>query len=167
VGGFETLYPFSRVFQDIDLSRKIAHYYQMAQIGEIVCCIRAGDVGSTTNYPDMFLANRQSRENALNTSGASARLRASVFSSPSRSSYWYGRIIYYYLASLKWNVQRKRLLTSASRGIHILLFFAIANRHILSNDFWCGVMKPHLPVARIVIEKSGVNLYANTGWTEE
>jgi glycosyltransferase involved in cell wall biosynthesis len=164
VGGFATVQPFSTVFQDLDLSRQIARYYHVAGTDRIVASIRAGDVSSTTSYSDMFTANRQSREKILNTSGTFSRLRASARVSPTRSGYWYGRIVYYYLASLKWNALRKHLLTAASRGVYTLASLAIAGRHLLSTDFWLGALKPHLPRARIAVEESGANLYANTRW---
>ena len=167
VGGFESKHPFSRVFQDIDLSRKIASLYDTIGTRNIVACIRAGDTGSTTNYSDALIANRQSREKALNIPGAFTRLSASAKISPSPSNYWYGRILYYYLASFKWNIRRKYMLTAASRGVYALGSLMAANYHVLSAEFWHGALQPHLSQARIAIEQSNAKLYADTKWRME
>lgn len=164
VGGFASLHSLLGGYEDIDLSRLIVRHCDMAGTPNVVTSIRVGDVGSTTNYVDMFNQNRQSREKALSTPGSFARMRASVSVSPSDSSYWYGRIIYYYLASLRWNLQHKRLFTAASRGVYALAGFSVAGRHILSARFWCGVSKRHLSQVCIAFEESGVPLFANTRW---
>lgn len=161
IGGFDSLPPFSRIFQDVDLSRQVALHYEMAQIDKIVCCIRTGSVGSTTNHPELFVANRQSREKVLNAPGAFTRMRGSAHISSSYSSYWYGKIVYYYLASAKWHVQRKSLLTAISRTIYATIGTVSASRDIFSSAFWHGVLKPHYPrVGRALVEYEE-DLFAN------
>jgi glycosyltransferase involved in cell wall biosynthesis len=168
VGGFASLHSLLGGFEDIDLSRQIAHYYDMARISMVVTNIRAGDKGSTTNYVDMFKQNRQSREKALDMAGAFTRMRASASSSPGRSSYWYGKIVYYYLASIKWHLQHKCLFTAVSRSVYTLASFAAAGRHILSADFRRGVLRPHYPRMGIALQESGADhLYANTRSKQE
>jgi glycosyltransferase involved in cell wall biosynthesis len=164
VGGFASLHSLLGGCEDLDLSRQIVRYYDMARTASVVTCIRAGDTGSTTDYANMFNQNRQSRERALNTPGAFARLRASASVSPSRSSYWYGRIFYYYLASVRWNLRHSRLLLAASRGAFAMATFAAAGWHLLSADFWRGVLKPHLPRMRVAMEEDAADLFADTRW---
>ena len=163
VGGFASLYSLLGGFEDVDLSRQIARHYDMARINKVVTCIRIGTEGSTTNYTNMFMQNRQSREKALNGFGTFARMRGSARISPSRSSYWYGKIVYYYLASTKWHLQHKRLFTAASRGVYTLASLVTAGRHLQSADFWRGVLKPHYPRMGIALKESGADhLYEDT-----
>lgn len=164
VGGFPSLHSLLGGFEDIDLSRQIARYYDMAFTSMVVACIRAGDEGSTTNYADMFRQNRQSREKALSTPRSFARMTASARASPSRPSYWYGRIVYYYLASMKWNVQHRRLFTAGSRGAHTMAALAMAGGHIVSADFWRGLSGPHLSRTAIAYEAAEADLFTNTRW---
>jgi hypothetical protein len=48
-----------------------------------------------------------------------------------------------YLTSLIWNSQRKRLFTSASRGIYTLLGLLSAGVDLFSIDYWRAVMLPY------------------------
>jgi glycosyltransferase involved in cell wall biosynthesis len=166
VGGFASLDSLLGGFEDIDLSRQIARYYDMAMTPKVVTCIRAGDMGSTTNYNDMFKQNRQSRDKALNLPGAFNRMIKSVRSIPSNRSYWYGRIVYYYLGSVKRNLLHRRLFNAVSRAIFALAGFFIAARHILSTGFWRGLLKPHIPLVWIEVKKSGQELFKHTRWNK-
>lgn len=162
--GFASLSSLLGGCEDIDLSRQIARYHDMTQTTQVVASIRVGDEGSTTNYVDMFNQNRQSREKALNTPGAFTRMTTSAVCT-TNASYWSGRIIYYYLASLKWNLQHRRLTSVASRGSYILAGFVVSSRYILSRDFWRGITKPYFNRVRTAMEASSErNLYANTIW---
>ncbi|MGD2156274.1 MAG: glycosyltransferase family A protein [Anaerolineales bacterium] len=163
VGGFASLYSLLGGFEDIDLSRQIAGYYDIDRTNMVVACIRAGDQGSTTNYTDMFEQNRQSREKALSLPGAFKRIKASARSSLSRSEYWYGKITYYYLASIRWHLQRKRLFAAVSRSVYALVSFTTAGRYLLSTDFWLGVLRPHYSRMGVALQESGADhLYANS-----
>jgi glycosyltransferase involved in cell wall biosynthesis len=163
VGGFASLDSLLGGFEDIDLSRQIAGYYDMARTDMVVTCIRAGDQSSTTNYIDMFNQNRQSREKALDMPGAFTRMKGSASSGSSRSSYWYGKIVYYYLASVRWHLHQRRFFTAASRSIYALVSLAIAARYLLSTDFWRGVFRPHYPRMGVALQESGADLlYASS-----
>lgn len=163
VDGFKSLSSLGGGFEDVHLSRQIALLYDMARVENVVTTIRIGDVGSTTNYVTMFDQNRLSREKVLTKDYAFSRMIASAKSSPSRSNYWFGKVIYYYLASLKWNLQNKRFFTAASRGTCLLNGFALAGRRLISSDFWRGVIRPHYPRMGIAIQEAGLDhLYANT-----
>jgi glycosyltransferase involved in cell wall biosynthesis len=162
VGGFASLSSLLGGFEDIDLSRKIALYYDMASRSEVVACIRAGDEGSTTNYVDVIQQNRQSRERALSAPESFARMTASARASSSHPGYWFGRVFYYYLASMMWNARRMHPSTTGSRGAYAVAAFAVAGRHIMSADFWRGLFRSHVSRARIAIAETGMNLYPST-----
>jgi hypothetical protein len=164
VGGFASLQSLSGGFEDIDLTRKITRYYDVARTTNLVANIRVGDKGSTTDYENMFIQNRQSRENTLCMTGTFSRMKASASSSTSNSSYWYGRIVYYYLGSFIRNIQEKRLFSAASRAIYATFGFVIAGRHIFFPDFWGGILKPHHSRVRLAMEASEINVYSNTDW---
>jgi hypothetical protein len=135
----------------------------MAYTEKIVSTIRIGDVSSTTNYITMYDQNRRSREKTIAAPQAFHRLIASAKSSPSRSNYWFGKVIYYYLASVIWNLQDNQIFTAASRGSHLLVGFALAGPRLLSSDFWRGVISKHYNrVGTAIHEAGGDYLYANT-----
>jgi glycosyltransferase involved in cell wall biosynthesis len=163
VGGFASLHSLQGGFEDVDLSRQISLYSDMARTDMVVTSIRAGDAGSTTNYVDMFKQNRQSREKTLGMLGAFHRLLDSARSSPSGSSYWHGKIIYYYLASMKWNAQKGDIFTSASRFCYSVVGLLLSGRHFFATDFWRGVIKPHYPRMGTALQAAGADhLYSET-----
>ncbi len=163
VGGFASLYSLAGGFEDVDLSRQIARYYDMARIPEVVTNIRVGDMSSTTNYKDMFRQNRHSREKTLSYPGVFPRMRASATGNSEKPDYWYGKIIYYYLASVKWHLRQRHILTALSRGLYTLSGLFSAGPRILSSEFWQGVMKPHFPRMGVVLQETGADkLYANS-----
>jgi glycosyltransferase involved in cell wall biosynthesis len=162
VGGFASLQSLLGGFEDIDLSRQISHYYDMVFVPEIVTCVRVGDVGSTTNYVTMFQQNRQSREKTIQMPGAFSRLKASARDSQPDAHYWHGRIVYAYLASMKWNLKQKRLLTAVSRAACTLAALILPIQNLFSSNFWRGVLKPHIPRQGIALSEYGAELYADT-----
>jgi hypothetical protein len=164
VGGFAPLPSLLGGYEDIDLSRQIVHRYEMAGLTAVVASIRIGDNSSTTNYINMFDQNRQSREKALNMPSAFTRLCHSAQAAAPQTSYWYGRIIYYYLASLRWNLQCQRFFTAMSRGIYLLAGFIRAGRHAFTAAFWRGLTKPHINKVRTAVEAFSNTLYAQTIW---
>ena len=167
VGGFASLESLLGGFEDVDLSRQIACKYDMARLNRVVTCIRVGTESSTTNYSNMFSQNRQSREKTLNTPGTFARMRASAQADASRPGYWYGKIIYYYLASTKWHFEHKRLFSAANRTVYTLASLVTAGRYIFSADFWHGVLKPHYPRMGIALQESGASrLYQDITWRQ-
>lgn len=164
VGGFAPLQSLGGGFEDIDLTRKITRYYDVARTTNLVASIRVGDKSSTTDYENMFIQNRQSREITLRMPGAFSRMKASASNCTSNSSYWYGRIVYYYLGSFIRNIQEKRLFSAVSRALYALYGFVIAGRHIVYPDFWEGILKPHHNRVRRAMEISGIDVYSNTDW---
>jgi glycosyltransferase involved in cell wall biosynthesis len=116
VDGFASLPSLGGGFEDVHLSRQISLFYDMARTEQIVTTIRIGDVSSTTNYVTMFDQNRHSREKTIAATQAFRRLVASAKSNASHPNYWFGKVVYYYMASMKWQLQTKHFFTAASRG---------------------------------------------------
>jgi hypothetical protein len=135
----------------------------MARTESIVTAIRIGDISSTTNYVTMFDQNRQSREKTIAAQHAFQRMISSARSSPTKSNYWLGKVIYYYMASMQWNLKEKQYFTAASRAASLLAGFALSGMGPLSSEFWRGVIRPHYPRMGLAIQKAGADhLYANT-----
>lgn len=163
VDGFASLPSLGGGFEDVHLSRQVSLYYEMARTEEIVTAIRIGDVSSTTNYVTMFHQNRQSREKTIAAPQAFPRLIASAKSSPANSDYWFGKVIYFYMASMKWNLEGKQFFSAASKATKMLIGFALAGTRLFSREFWRGVSRPHYPRMGIAIQKAGADhLYANS-----
>jgi glycosyltransferase involved in cell wall biosynthesis len=163
VDGFASLPSLGGGFEDVHLSRQISLYYDMARTEKIVTAIRIGDVSSTTNYVTMFHQNRQSREKTIAMQGAFQRLISSAKSSPAQSDYWFGKVLYYYMASMKWNLESKQFFSAASKATALLSGFALAGARLFSREFWRGVVRPHYPRMGIAIQKAGADhLYANS-----
>jgi glycosyltransferase involved in cell wall biosynthesis len=135
VGGFN---PSITGPEDIDLLRRIALLGDVSEIPEVVSFVSRGDLGSTTDYKRSPEASRWAREDILDASGVFARMKASA-----HNPYWQGRIVRVYLTSLIWNAQRKRLFTSASRGVYTLLGILSAGADLFSIDYWRAVMLPY------------------------
>jgi hypothetical protein len=111
----------------------------------------------------MFDQNRRSREKTISSDLAFRRLIDSARSSSSRSNYWFGKVIYFYLASLKWNLQNRKLFTTISRAAHLLSGLAAAGPRLLTSEFWGGVLRPHYPRMGKAIQEAGADhLYAST-----
>lgn len=163
VGGFAPLPELLGGCEDIHLSRVIAGGFAMARAGTLVTCIRFGEAGSTTNYANLFQQNRQSREKALSLPGAFQRLVASA-NAARTPAYWQGRLIFYYLASLKWNLKQKHWLAAASRGTFALAGLALASRHCLSSAYWRGLTRPHVTRLRETMEAAPGRLFTQAGW---
>jgi glycosyltransferase involved in cell wall biosynthesis len=161
MGGFAMLESLKGGFEDIDLSRMIACYYDFMNVPDLVACIRAGGNGSTTNYADMFIQNRESREKALTQPGAFQRLLSSARHNVQRREYWYGRIIYEYVGSAQRNVREKRLFTSMSRMLHALCALLVATSCFFSRNFWLGITQPHRTRVWIEAVNSGKELFTN------
>ena len=164
VGGFELL--FSTSGQDIDLSRKIARYYDFAHSSSITAKIRYGDSGSTTDYGRQIFNNRLSREKNLDLPGAFARLLTSAHASTDRAAYWHGRIIYYYLASVRWNLLQRNLSKAASRAAHLLLALLTSGMLLFSSSLWKAIFQPHFNLVRSSLGIIGDKMYQNTIWKD-
>jgi glycosyltransferase involved in cell wall biosynthesis len=152
IGGFASLNSLLGGYEDIDLFRQIARYYEIAGMVHVVVNIRAGDRQSTTDYANMLNQNRRSRERALDMPGAFNRLCTSARGNKDNAAYWHGRIVYYYLASLKLNLHNKCVFTTASRGIYALAGLISARQCIFMPGFWRGIVKPHYNQVRLTID---------------
>jgi glycosyltransferase involved in cell wall biosynthesis len=164
VGCFAMLESLKGGFEDIHLTRQIAYKYNFINVSKLVACIRSGDNGSTTNYEDMFVQNRQSREMNLEMHGAFQRLVASAKENKSRQEYWHGKIIYYLLVSVVKNFRTKRFFTAVSRLFHSFLGLLIAGKFLFKADFWRGATRPHYSRVWLAIKASGKELFNNTRW---
>jgi glycosyltransferase involved in cell wall biosynthesis len=163
VDGFASLPSLGGGFEDVHLSRQISLFHDMARTEKIVTTIRIGDVSSTTNYVTMFDQNRHSREKTIEIPQAFRRLVASAQENSSHQDYWFGKVIYYYMASMKWNLQSRYFFTAASRGAHMLAGFALAGPRLFSSEFWRGLIRPHYPRMGKAIQEAGADhLYENT-----
>ena len=166
VGGFVMLESLKGGFEDIHLTRQIAHKYEFLSVPKLVACIRAGDVGSTTNYADMFLQNRQSREKILELPGSYHRLISSAQDNPTRHGYWRGKVVYYSLISAVENLRARRFFTTSSRILFALLSFLTAGKYLLQAEFWHGATKPHFSREGLAIKDSGKTLFPSTQWNK-
>jgi len=162
VGGFASLQSLLGGFEDVDLSRLISRYYDMAFLPEVVTCIRTGESSSTTDYVNMFQQNRQSREKLIKIPGTFSRMKDSADASKPESAYWYGRIVYAYLASLKWNLKEKRLFAVVSRAAYVLAALAFPIKNLFSSKFWKGAFQPHYPRQGIALEAHEKELFTDT-----
>jgi glycosyltransferase involved in cell wall biosynthesis len=163
VDGFASLPSLGGGFEDVHLARQISLYYDMAYTDQVVAAIRIGDVGSTTNYVTMFDQNRHSREKTISARHAFHRLIDSARSNPSQSNYWFGKVIYYFMASMKWNLKDKQYLLAVSRGVRLLVGFILAGHRLFSSEFWGGVIRPHYPRMGVALQEAGANhLYADS-----
>ena len=166
VGGFAMLESLNGGFEDIHLTRQIAHQYEYLNVPKLVACVRSGDLGSTTNYADMFIQNRESREKILESPGSYPRLIASARENPTRNGYWQGKVVYYSLISAVKNFRAGRLFTTGSRILLALMGFLTAGRYLFQTEFWYGATKPHFPRDWLAIKDSGKTLFPNTHWNE-
>lgn len=164
VGGFASLASLEGGYEDIDLSRLVAGLFDFARAPGTIAVIRTGDTGSTTDYNNLVRQNRRSREKSLDAPGTFTRLRASAQAACENAGYWHGRIAYYYLVSIPWNLKQKRPLKAASRMAYALATFATAGIRIISPKFWRGVSQPHHNLVRVSLQDSEARLYHQTVW---
>jgi glycosyltransferase involved in cell wall biosynthesis len=164
VGGFAMLESLMGGFEDIDLSRQIARYYDFINIRNLVACIRAGDLDSTTNYKDIFIQNRISREKVLSVNGSFDRLLSSAQNNKTRNAYWHGKIAYYYLISAVQNFIKIRIFTALSRCVFFFVSIVLSGKFFYTSLFWQSMLKPHIPRVRYLVEASGKNIFTSTEW---
>ena len=138
VGGFASLHSLLGGDEDVDLSRQISLKFEFAGTAHVVGVIQFGHDGSTTNYAQLRQQSRISREKMLSFPGAPARLFESARSRSQYVDYWYGRVLWCYLASVYWNLMHRRLFTAVSRFLFSAISFVASGRHILSRRFWLG-----------------------------
>lgn len=158
VGCFDV--QFSTSGQDIDLSRKIARYFEFAPVSKIVAAIRFGDTGSTTEYKRQISNSRLSREKSLDLPDAYARLQAST----NNSAYWQGRVAYFYLASFSWNFRRRNFILAIGRLLYFFTAILTSGFRILSPPFWRAIGTQHINLVRATLGVRGDQAYPNTRW---
>jgi glycosyltransferase involved in cell wall biosynthesis len=164
VGGFSSLISLMGGFEDIDLSRKIVYSSEVALISQLICCIRIGDNESTTDYVNLFIQNRQSRENALNKPGSWSRMLASIREANSNQAYWSGKLVYNYMTSIPWNIERRRFSICFSRLFWVLLSLLVGWKYFLERAYWKGLITPHHPLMRRLVEETEIQLFTQTNW---
>lgn len=164
IGGFVMLETLKGGFEDIHLSRQIAHQYEFQNLSKLVACIRSGDNESTTNYKDMFIQNRQSREIILDMPRSYQSLMSSARNNKMRQGYWHGKLIYYLLGSFYNNLKAQRFIRAISRLVHTPLVMLLSGKYLLQRNFWHGLTKPHYPRVWLTIKDSGKELFQNTQW---
>lgn len=123
--------------QDIDLTRKLALYGDLASTRAAVSVYYRGSGWVTTSdYPRSVEDLRLSREKVLDKTGVFARLCDSA-----DSPYWRARIVKAYAASVYWNLKRRRVLTALSRGLFCMLALAHAVPSLYQRQFWRGLVQ--------------------------
>jgi glycosyltransferase involved in cell wall biosynthesis len=163
-GGFAPLPLLLGGFEDVHLERVIASKREFAATPDVVAAIRMGESGSTTKWIGLFNQNRQSRELAIDITGAFSRMRDSAINSPSRKTYWYGQMIYYYLASVKWNIARRNLFKATSRLTFAFAGFLLSGSYILTSDFWRGLTSSHLNMIGSALLSVNARLHDPSKW---
>jgi glycosyltransferase involved in cell wall biosynthesis len=164
VGGFVMLEALKGGFEDIHLSRQIAQQFDFAYITYVIACIRSGNIGSTTDYENLFNQDRESREQTLGMPGTFQRLLASTRNNSQRVAYWSGKVVYYYLVSVAKNLKEKRLFTAMSRGLYAIAGLIFAGKYLLSVDFWRGMTTPHYPRVWRTVTAAGKRLFSKIDW---
>ena len=164
VGGFAMLESLNGGFEDIHLARQVALTFDFMHVPHLVACIRSGDSDSTTNYRDMFIQNRQSRELNLDMPGSYKRMISSARNNRTRNAYWYGKVVYYLLISAVKNLRDKRIFTAASRMFCTFVSLFITGKYLLQPDFWVGATTPHYSQVWLTIQQSGKKIFQNTRW---
>ena len=143
IGGFSSLEMLHGGDEDVDLTRRISLEHEVVAVKELVAAIRIDRNESTTNYADLQEQSRQSRDMILDMQGAFLRLLKSAVGRVGNSGYWHGRLLWIYLGSIFWNIQRRKIWTALSRLSYFSLGLILSFRFWLSPKFWRGATKPH------------------------
>jgi glycosyltransferase involved in cell wall biosynthesis len=130
VGAFDTD-PLIIGVEDRDMGRRLALYSDVAHVKAIVAQVRAGEVGSTTNWKAIASGDQWGREKALQKSQTFERLRKSPM-----DSFWRGRVSRAYFASGVWNLKRRHLLMALSRFV---MGVAITGFYFFHLPYWVGL----------------------------
>lgn len=140
VGGFASWESLLGGHEDVDLARQISLRYEIAGTRHMVSVIQFGHQGSTSDYTPLQKQSRKSREKMLGSPEAPRRLLDSARTRPSLVGYWHGRVVWCYLGSVHWNLTHSRPITSVSRLVFSLFMLLASWRHLLSPQFWKGVL---------------------------
>jgi glycosyltransferase involved in cell wall biosynthesis len=135
VGGFNVLITGP---EDVDLLRRIAVQWDLAETDAIVACVALGTANSSTNYDDSPRQSRIAREQILNQNGVFARMRASA-----NAPAWKGRLTRIYATSAVWNVQHGRWLVAVSRFLTALWSILTAGTALLQGAYWNSVRQQY------------------------
>jgi glycosyltransferase involved in cell wall biosynthesis len=136
IGGFN---PHISTCEERDVCRRLALRGDFAGTSAVVSYHILGETNSTTDYGRLPADLLKSKELMLNEAGAFARLITSA-----QDSYWYGRIIRAYVASVFWNLKHKMPFTAASRTAHAIGGLVLAGPRLFSVKFWQAVSKPYV-----------------------
>jgi hypothetical protein len=98
---------------------------------------------STTNCGNLQEQSRKSRNMILNQPGCFSRLRHFAQGRKGKAAYWHGRMVWIYLTSLLWSIQRARILISANRLVYFCASAFVSFQYWLHTDYWMGLTKPH------------------------
>ena len=143
IGGFTSLNLLRGGDEDVDLTRRVSLISNSAVVDRLIATIRIDREESTTNYSNLQEQSRQSREMILEMPKVFVRLQDSAKERHNAGGYWHGRLVWIYLSSVHWNMQKGKIFTMLSRltllGIGLILSF----RHLLSPKFWRGATRPH------------------------
>jgi glycosyltransferase involved in cell wall biosynthesis len=132
VGGFN---PRLAGPEDIDLLRRIALRYELAETTGLIAFIERGEEGSTTDYARHARLRQWARESIFDQPGVFDRLRSSA-STPS----WHGRLARIYLTSIVWNARRLGLLRALSRAVYAWKVLSWRSADLFSPLFWRSVL---------------------------
>lgn len=135
VGGFN---PHIAGPEDIDLLRRLAYLYDLAETNEVVAFIVRDEPSSTTDYDSHPEQSRWAREKILDSPGVFSRMRESAI-----GPFWHGRIARLYATSLVWNLANRSYSRAASRLVFLLASLFGSGLHILSRRYWHAVGGPY------------------------
>jgi glycosyltransferase involved in cell wall biosynthesis len=150
VGGFRDLESLLGGDEDVDLTRRISLNYDIAGVQELGAVIRIARNESTTNYSNLQEQSRQSREMILSMLGVFERLRDSASKRHNASDYWHGRMVWIYLSSVAWNIQKRNIFIALSRLGYTGYALVRSFKYWSSLKFWRGATRPHQPIGWLV-----------------
>jgi glycosyltransferase involved in cell wall biosynthesis len=128
VGGFN---PLLAGPEDIDLLRRIAQTYDLAEMPAVVASVVMGQEDSTTDYAAHHIGRRQAREKNLDTPDSFSRLQEGA-----ANTYWQARLARIYMTSVLWNLQHRRLSAALSRALHGLAAILSKPTSLFDPGFW-------------------------------
>ncbi len=128
IGGFNVLIPSS---EDIDLLRRLTLVTDVASTGAVIAFVGMGVANSTTDHANRDRLARIGREQALNTKGAFARMRAAA-STPA----WQGRLARVYITSAVWNARQGNWSTCCARGATAVAAVVAAGPALLHAEYY-------------------------------
>jgi glycosyltransferase involved in cell wall biosynthesis len=150
LGGFISLDVLCGGDEDVDLTRRISLEHDVAGVKELVAAIRIDRNKSTTNYSDLQEQSRQSREMVLSLPGVFERLSDSARKRHNASDYWHGRMVWIYLSSLAWNIQKRNIFMAFSRLSYFGYALVRSFKYWFSLRFWRGATRPHQAIGWLV-----------------